>query len=320
MNQETPQTLIEAVKYFADYQNAHNFLVSIRWADGKVCCPTCGSIRVRYIQTRRQWECRETHAKKRFSLKTGTIMEQSPLPLEKWLAALWLEVNAKNSVSSYEIHRSLGVTQKSAWFMLHRLRHALQVGSFDKKLSGVVEADETYVGGRTSNMHAKRRKEFGSAAGGAGKAIVMGVLERRGDVRAKVIRSNKSGFLKSVVRANVKKGSHLFTDDNKSYRSLHPEYKHQFVNHKIQYVRDIVHTNGLENFWSLFKRCIKGTHISIEPFHLQAYLDSEVFRFNHRKTDDKERFNASAPGMIGRRLTYKALIGASEGDTTSAQN
>ncbi len=314
--ENVPKTLQEAIKYFAEYQNAHNFMLQVRWPGGRVCCPNCGSVRVRYIRTRRQWECREQHTKKRFSLKTGTIMEDSPLPLEKWLAALWLEVNCKNSISSYEIHRALGVTQKTAWFMLHRIRHALHIGSFDKKLCGVVEADETAIGGLAKNMHKHvRDRRIGKGTGAAGKTVVMGLLSRGGEVRTEIMREMHVKAIRAKVEKHVEPGSQLMTDELYAYKTLADSYVHQFVNHTVKYVNGNVHTNGLENFWSLFKRCIKGTHISIEPCHLAAYLDSETFRFNNRKLKDGGRFVMGAGGFQGKRLTYKALIGASEDHT-----
>lgn len=319
----TPKTLQEAIKHFADYANCHAFMVGIRWPGGEVCCPNCGSLRVRYIQTRRQWECREKHPKRRFSLKTGTIMEDSPLPLEKWLVALWLEINCKNSISSWEVHRAMGVTQKTAWFMLHRIRLALKRGSFTKMgVSGAaVEADETYVGGLAKFMHEKRRKEIIKRTGVHDKATVVGLLERHdgkkhSTVRAAVIKDTSHASLYPVIHKHVEKGATIYTDALQSYRKLSPDYAHEFIDHAEAYVRGTVHTNGLENFWCLFKRCIKGTHVSVEPFHLEAYVDSEAFRFNHRELKDGGRFLVAAPGMIGKRLTYKALIGASEDHTS----
>jgi transposase-like protein len=328
MNTETttPITLQDAIKFFADYANAHAFMVQIRWPGGQVCCPTCGGARVRYIRTRRQWECRESHPKRRFSLKTGTIMEESPIALEKWLAALWLEVNCKNSISSYEIHRDLGVTQKTAWFMLHRIRFALHVGSFDAKLAGQIEADETLVGGRAINMHKeKREKRVGGKTGGNHMTCVMGLLERHGPkkhstVRTAVLDNRQKETLHAIIHKNVEPGSAVFTDALKAYDGLNPTFVHQFIDHAEKYVEGIVHTNGLENYWSLFKRCIKGTHVSVSPFHLAAYADSEGFRFNNRKTNDGQRFLGVANSITGKRLTYKALIGASEDHTTTASN
>jgi hypothetical protein len=325
MNTETntPKTMQEAIKYFADYANAHAFMVSVRWPDGQVKCPTCGGCRVRYIATRHQWECREKHPQKRFSLKTGTVMEQSPLPLEKWLACYWYEVNCKNSVSSYEIHRELGVTQKTGWFMLHRIRFALKQGSFEKMgRNGVpVEADETYIGGRSENMHKHVRARKIRGGGQGGKAVVMGLLERHSGKKHSTVRTEvmpkqlSQADMHAVIHRYVEPGAHLMTDEGASYKRLYGEFEHHFINHAEKYAEGIVHTNGLENFWALFKRCIKGTHISVDPHHLSAYLDSEAFRFNHRKMNNAGRFNLVANRIHGKRLTYKALIGASEGYT-----
>lgn len=179
---KSPKTLLEASRYFADYDNCHQFLVELRWPDGKVACPQCGSEHVTYLKTQRRWKCYEKHPKPQFSLKTGTIFEDSPLPIDKWLVALWLIVNCKNGISSMEISRDLGITQKSAWFMAHRLRAALHAGSFDK-LSGEVEVDETFIGGKARNMHLAQRKRRITGTGGKDKVAVLGMLERGGKVR-----------------------------------------------------------------------------------------------------------------------------------------
>jgi transposase-like protein len=313
------KTLTEAIECFADPNNAHELMVRIRWPGGEICCPNCGSLRVRYIQTRRQWECREQHAKRRFSLKTGTIMEESPLALKTWLAAIWLEINAKNSISSCEIARALGITQKSAWFVLHRVRFAIKQRSFEKMgRNGIpVEADETYVGGLAKNMHKKEREAKIKGTGGSNKTAVMGLLERHdgkkhSTVRAEVLSNVQRQTLHAIIHKNVEPGAHLMTDELSAYKALYTDFEHQFVDHTNRYAEGIVHTNGLENFWALFKRCIKGTHISVEPFHLAAYLDSEAFRFNDRKVKDGDRFMLALGSVSGKRLTYKALIGASE--------
>ena len=325
MNAETntPETLQEAIKHFAHYPNAHAFMVQIRWPDGQIKCPTCGGCRVRYIATRRQWECREGHPHKRFSLKTGTVMEDSPLPLEKWLAAMWLEINCKNSVSSWEIHRELGVTQKTGWFLLHRVRFALKQGTFEKmgRNGTPVEADETFIGGRSENMHAKRRAERIKGRGQVGKTVVMGLLERHSGKKHSTVRTEvlpkhpTQEDMHAIIHRNVEPGAHLMTDDHAAYKQLYGDFEHQFVDHATRYAEGIVHTNGLENFWSLFKRCIKGTHVSIGPQHTAAYLDSEGFRFNNRQTDNANRFRMVTNLIHGKRLTYKALISASEGYT-----
>lgn len=316
MKDGSPETLVEAVRFFADEDVALRFMVDLRWGGmDKVHCPRCGSARVRFISTRRVWECRETHQvgqPKRFSLKTNTIMEDSPLSLGTWLVAIWLEANAKNSISSYEVHRSLGITQKSAWFMQQRIRLAMQSGDFFKKLTGDVEVDETFIGGKARNMHAKKRAEKikGTGGAGSGKAVVMGLLQRHGEVRTLVVDSTRRNTLQPVVRAYVETGANVYTDALASYTGLSDEYVHNVIDHAECYVKGNVHTNGLENFWSLFKRCIKGTHVSVEPFHLFRYLDAECYRFNNRKTNDCARFLGVVQSVEGKRLTYKNLIGA----------
>jgi len=309
-----PETLVEAVRMFADQGTALRFMVALRWPNG-VCCPQCGSTRVRFISTRRIWECRESHPCRRFSIKTGTIMEDSPLPLDKWLIGIWLEANAKNSVSSYEVHRALGITQKSAWFMQQRIRLAMQNGDFFKQLTGEVEVDETFIGGKARNMHKGKRKAKGRGA--AGKAVVMGLLQRHGEVRTLVVDNTKRSTLQPVVREHVEKGAAVFTDALASYAGLAPTYVHQVIDHAECYAKGNIHTNGLENFWSLFKRCIKGTHVSVEPFHLFRYLDAECYRFNNRKTDDGNRFIGVVQSIDGKRLTYKSLIGEVDPETLS---
>jgi transposase-like protein len=317
MNTETPKlkTLMEAVQYFADPDATLRHFVQIRWPAG-VCCPNCGSTAVSFLANQRRWQCHTKHSKRQFSAKVGTIFEESPLPLEKWLVAVWLETNAKNSISSYEVARALGITQKSAWFMLHRVRYALHVGSFDKKLAGTVEADETFVGGLSKNMHKSRRAKL-TGTGGSDKTAVMGLLARHdgkkhSTVRAHVLPNVQRETLHALIHKNVEPGSNVYTDAWKAYRNLDASYFHDFVDHTEQYVKGAVHTNGLENFWSLFKRCIKGTHVSVEPFHLAAYVDSEAFRFNHREVKDGDRFLLAMKSVTGKRLTYKALTGALE--------
>jgi transposase-like protein len=311
-----PQTLIEAIRFFSDPDICLDFMARLRWPDGKVTCPTCGSQQVRFIGTRRLWECKTKHPRKQFSIKVGTIFEDSPIPLDKWLSTMWLITNAKNGVSSYEISRSIGVTQKTAWFMLHRIRLAMETDSFDK-MSGEVEADETFVGGRRMFMHPGRKERVfkGKKGGPVGKAVVMGLLERHGPdghsrVRTKVVKTTRRTSLAPEIRKNVAAGSELFTDSHLSYVGL-DEYAHEFINHAEEYVSGRVHTNGMENFWSLLKRAIKGTYVAVEPFHLSRYVDEQAFRYNNRKTVDGSRFQRVVGGIVGKRLTYQELIGAS---------
>jgi transposase-like protein len=308
---EFPRTLQQAILYFSKPENCTTFLSQLRWPNG-VTCPVCESDKVSYLSTRALWKCKA--CKKQFSVKVGTVMEDSPIGLDKWLSAIWLIANAKNGISSYEVSRSLGVTQKSGWFLLHRIRLAMQTGTF-KKLSGTIEADETVIGGLARNMHKNKRAAKITGLGGAGKMLVMGILERHGEVVAKVVSDTQRETLQREVRHNVKQGSEVFTDAWRAYQGLDADYVHEFVNHSNEYVRGRVHTNGIENFWSLLKRSIKGTYVSVEPFHLFRYLDEQSFRFNKRKGKDADRFVEVAGMVTGRRLTYKELIGKDDKTT-----
>jgi transposase-like protein len=315
------QSLQEAILYFSEFENCRKFMVELRWPNGIITCPRCGAEKVSWLEKARVWKCYAKHEKPTFTLKTGTIFEESPIPLEKWLPAAWLVINCKNGISSYEIGRALGVTQKSAWFMLHRVRLAMQNGSIEK-LSGSVEADETFVGGKIGNMNskAKARKILRdgrlTTAGPVGKAIVMGLLERHGSggskARVQVVSKRKRGHLLPIVKHHVEKGANMYTDELRSYRDLLVDYTHEVIDHTEAYVRGQVHTNGMENFWSLFKRALKGAYVSVEPFHLQAYADEQCFRFNNRKLTDAERFAIVMSQIVGKRLTYDELTGKTE--------
>jgi len=302
---QLPKTLQEAIKFFADTRNT--FMAQMRWPEG-VTCPYCEGKAVSYLSTRRKWKCMNKACHKQFSVKVGTIMEDSPIGLDKWLAAMWLIANAKSGISSYEIHRALGVTQKSAWFLLHRIRLAMQTGTF-KKLSGEVEVDETYIGGLARNMHATIKHRRITSSGRKDKVAVMGILERGGEVRVEVVSDTSPKSLQGGIKRHVEKGADLFTDSFWSDRGLNSEYAHQVINHALEYVRGNVHTNGIENFWSLLKRSIKGTYVSVEPFHLFRYLDEQTFRFNQRKGKDADRFIQAVRQVAGKRLTYEGLTG-----------
>jgi transposase-like protein len=312
---DSPRTLQQAILYFADYDRCREFLMDLRWPDGKVACPKCGSEHVVYLAKARAWKCYGKHSAPKFTLKTGTIFEDSPLGLDKWLAALWLLVNAKNGISSCEIARSIGITQKSAWFMAHRLRFALHHGSFDK-LTGEVEADETFIGGKARNMHVAQRKRRITGTGGKDKTAVMGILERGGKVRTVVVENRRKKALQAEVHAHVEAGSALYTDALLSYEGLEGKYAHQVIDHAVKYVDGQVHTNGLENYWSLLKRGIAGTYVSVEPFHLFRYLDEQAFRYNNRKEmNDFDRFEMAASQIVGKRLTWKQAIGMQDDAT-----
>ena len=308
-----PKTLTEAIRYFTDADNCLNYLVARRWPDG-VVCPTCGRKDVSFVPSRRLWQCKTRHPKAQFSIKTGTIIEDSPLGLDKWLPVMWLVANCKNGVSSWEIHRTLGVTQKTAWFMLHRIRLGMQDDQGGGgTLSGEVEVDETFIGGKARNMHAAKRREKIQGRGPTGKSVVMGMLQRGGKVRAMVIEKRDLETLQGNVRQHVSKGSKVFTDELISYWGLNADYVHKIINHAEEYVRGNVHTNGMENFWSLLKRGLSGTYVSVEPFPLFRYIDEQAFRYNNRKDmTDADRFSLLCTQITGKRITYAELT-AQEG-------
>jgi transposase-like protein len=308
---QTPATFQEAIRYFSNPDAALDFVAGLRWPSG-VTCPRCGAAEPAFLRTRRVWNCKA--CRKQFSAKVGTVMEDSPIGLDKWLPCLWLVVNCKNGVSSYEIARDLGVTQKTAWFMAHRARLAMQSGTFET-MSGEVEVDETYIGGKARFMHSSKRRAKITGTGGKDKAAVMGLLQRHSAkghsiVKVRVVPNVRRATVSPEIRANVAEGSEVFTDALKSYNDLGADFVHKVIDHAERYVDGRVHTNGLENFWSLLKRSIRGTYTNVEPFHLFRYLDEQSFRFNARKLTDGVRFVIAAAGIFGKRLTYQELIGA----------
>jgi transposase-like protein len=307
------KTLQEAIIHFAEPSNCFNYVVARRWPNG-VVCPTCGNTKISFLKNQNKWQCTNRHAKRQFSIKTGTIFEDSPLGLDKWLVAMWLLVTCKNGISSYEVHRDLGISQKSAWHLMHRVRLAVHNGSLDK-MSGHIEADETFIGGEARNMHASKRALRITGRGGKDKTAVMGILERGGKVRTSIVANRKKKTLQSEIRKHVEAGSALYTDFLLSYDGLESDYAHQVVDHAVQYVDGQIHTNGLENYWSLLKRTISGTYVSVEPFHLFRYLDEQAYRFNHRKDDDGkplddgQRFDLAVRQIVGKRLTWAEVTG-----------
>lgn len=305
-----PTTLQEAILYFANPGNCREYLVARRWPDG-VTCPRCGSGNALFMEKYNRWHCRGKHDAPQFTLKTGTLMEDSPIGIDKWLMAMWQIVNSKNGISSYEVHRAIGVTQKTAWFLDHRIRLMLGDDSTEK-LSGEVEADETFIGGKARNMHLDKKARRITGTGTKDKTAVMGILERGGKVKTTVVPNRKKTALQAEVKKHVEAGSSLYTDALLSYEGLASEYAHQVVDHAVEYVNGRIHTNGLENFWALLKRGINGTYISVEPFHLFRYLDEQAFRYNNRKFTDAERFEFAVRGMVGKRLTYAEVTGKVE--------
>jgi transposase-like protein len=318
MENVKPKTLMEAIRHYADADAALGEVADSRWPEG-VTCQHCGAEKPMFLKTRRIWKC--SKCRKQFSIKTKSVFEDSPISLDKWLTATWMIANCKNGISSYEIMRALGVTQKTAWFMLHRIRLAM-MDDDGNKLSGEVEADETFVGGKIANMHRKSKRFARAKSAGTNwnKTIVMGLLQRNGDVRAAVAPSRTKHHVEPFLQENIEAGSKLYTDELPVYGHVAPELDKEFVNHLEAYVQGRVHTNGMENFWSLLKRGLKGTYVSVDPAHLQAYVDEQVFRFNNRKdADDFDRFKLLLSQIVGRRVTYAQLIGK-EGETEPASN
>ena len=313
---ETPRNLQAAIAHFSDPQRAFEAAVELRWPGGNVTCPRCGKAKHSFIKTRRIWFCYE--CKKQFTVKVGTIFEDSPLGLDKWMIALWMLANCKNGISSYELGKVLGIRQNSAWFMLHRIREAMKEPNLGRKIGGgpgsECEVDETYIGGKAINMH-KARRIKALAQGHKGKAIVQGFYDRDvRQVRAQVVPNVKRETLQNAVLQNIKFGSTVYTDDAVGYDKLKIRFVHDVVNHSVQYVKGRVSTNGLENFWSLVKRTLHGTYVSVEPFHLDRYIDEQVFRFNNRATKDNkltdaDRFAFLMGQVAGKRLTYAELTG-----------
>jgi transposase-like protein len=308
---ETPKTLLEAVRYFSSLDACHELMVRIKWPDGRIVCPKCAGENVGVIASRRLLQCKAKGCRKQFSAKVGTIFEDSPLGLDKWLVAVWAIANAKNGVSSCEVARALGTTQKTAWFMMHRIRVAMKTGTF-KKMAGEVESDETFVGGKAANMHKARRERDILGRGAVGKAVVHGLLQRRtadtpSQVRATVVPNTEAETLMPAIARNVQAGATVYTDAHRSYQNLWFGFVHDFIDHTTAYVRGRVHTNGLENFWSLLKRSVRGTYIRPAPFQLERYVDEQVFRFNERTGTDWTRFCAVMKGVVGRRLTWREL-------------
>ncbi len=297
-----------AIEYFADpeicFQGCQSGEVGIE--ERGPSCPQCSATRLSFLTTRRMWTCLE--CRKQFSVKVGTIFEDSPIPLNKWMCAMWLVANCKNGVSSYEIARALKVTQRTAWFMDHRIRYAMHHGTINK-MSGAVEADETFIGGKARNMHPGKRAEKIRGRGPLGKAIVFGLLDRNtGKVHTEVVDTRRKGHIHRVIREHVEPGAELNTDALKSYEGL-DEYTHKVIDHAEAYVDGTVHTNRMENYWSLLKRAVKGTYVSVEPFHLFRYLDEQAFRYNERHLTDRERFEKVLGMISGKRLTYARVRG-----------
>ena len=284
---QLPNTLQEAMVFFSDPERTFRYAVLLRWPNGKVACPRCESTEHSFISTRRLWFCK--NCKKQFTVKVGTIFEDSALGMDKWMLAVWMIANCKNGISSYELARALGVTQKSAWFMLHRIRLAMHNKDF-VKLGGrgqEVEVDETFIGGAARFMHADRRKKVITERGVKDKTAVMGMLERGGEVRANVIPTRRKHIVQGEIRKHVKAHSAIYSDALLSYQGLaHQDFSHQVIDHAERYVDGQIHTNGLENFWSLLKRQLKGTYMqrrTIPPFPVRRRASFPLQQSRHQR-------------------------------------
>ena len=297
-------SLMQMMETFSDEQVCIDHLRAIRWKDGAYC-PYCGSTKVYHFSDGRTHKCGD--CRQRFSIKVGTIFEDTKLPLRKWFMAIWMVTSHTKGIASTQLAKDLKITQKSAWFLLHRLRHAARTKSFNKPLEGIIEADETYIGGKEKNKHA--HKKTPGSQGGANKKVVMGIMERNGELRATTILNADAKTLKAQIEANVAPGSNVMTDEHRGYTGIGDKFHHHTVNHSIgQYVKHyFIHTNGLENAWSLFKRKIDGIHHWVSGEHLDRYLCEFTFRHNRRKMGEGQRVNALL-GQVEGRLTYKALV------------
>ncbi len=316
MEQALPKTEMDAVRYFADEQTCIDFVASLRWLDGNPTCPHCGNKESYFLNTRKIYKCKAKECRKQFSIKTGTIFEDSAIKLDKWLIAIWKIANAKNGISSYELSRALGITQKSAWFVNHRIREAMTNGSIEK-MGGTVECDEAFIGGNAKNMHRAKRERFLPRYSSKNrvtshKTAVFGMVQRGGKVKAQVLKTGfkiKAQDVRPIIDENIEPNSEVFTDQSVIYNQLYQQYVHDTVNHMVEYVRGNVHTNSIENFWSLLKRTIKGTYISVSPAHLQKYVEEQMFRYNERHGNDQQRFVSMLELISGKRLTYSQLSG-----------
>jgi transposase-like protein len=315
VNMKAPKTLQQAVVMFSNPDDALAYAIKLRWPEG-VTCPRCGSKESRFVKTRRLWFCKG--CQKQFTIKVGTIFEDSAVDIGKWMIAYWMLLNCKNGVSSYEVAKAIGVTQKTAWFILHRLRLAMQdTAHGGGKLGGPgsrVEVDETFIGGKARNMHVRKRMALGKMTGGEGKTVVLGMLERGGKVRTRVVPNREGVTLQPIIREHVKGGAKIMSDEHAGYNGLEDEFLRGVVNHAVTYVDGQVHTNGMENYWSLVKRGLNGTYVAVEPFHLFRYLDEQAFRYNNRKAGDRkltdsERFELGMSQVSGKRLTFDTLTG-----------
>ena len=296
--------LIELLTYFKNEQVCRNYLEKMRW-NNQITCPYCKHEKVFKYSNGKTYCC--AGCNKQFSVRVGTIFENSKISLKKWITAIYLITSHKKGISSIQLHKDIGVTQKPAWFMLHRIRFAFRLNKSTDKLSGICEADETYIGGQEKNKH-KDKKTYGTQGRSTKtKIAVAGIVERGGELRAQVVNNTSGKVLKPFIIDNVKDGGVINTDEWLGYKGLKKIFDHRVVNHnQKQYVNGDAHTNTMESFWAWLKRGITGIYHSMSRKHIQQYVDEFVFRYNTKDYNENYRFNVMLNNINGR-LTYKQL-------------
>jgi transposase-like protein len=298
-------SLTQLLKHYSDETVCRAYLVKQRWEDGKPKCPYCGWDKVYNIEGGKRYKCANNTCYKKFSVTVGTIFESSNIPLNLWFAAVYLSSAHKKGISSLQLGRDIGVSQKTAWFMLHRIRKAFSTHA-PNMLHDIVQVDETYVGGKNKNRHSDKKKDGGQ--GGSGKTIVMGLMQKHGKVMNFIIPDIHSATLLPIIKDNVSKGAIVVTDELRGYAPMSSDYKHVSVNHGgNEYVRGAFDTNSMEGYWSLLKRGLLGIYHSVSPKHLHRYCDEFSYRFNSRGMMDNERFILTLQKVEGR-LKYADLI------------
>lgn len=298
------KSLVHLLDHFKEESTCIEYLVQTRWNGGAVCCPHCGNEKV--YTTNRGYKCADKDCYKKFTVTTGTIFENTKISLRFWFAAIYLGTAHKKGISSLQLSRDLNITQKTAWFLLHRVREMLNENAPDL-LDGTVEVDETFVGGKNKNRHNDKKKDKNDNL--AGKTPVFGTLQRGGDVRTHVVPNVQGDTLKGIIKATVIAESIMVSDEAQAYKGLDVYYDHLSVNHsRGQYVNGLAHTNSIEGFWSLLKRGIVGIYHNVSPKHLHRYCNEFEYRYNTRKVKDGDRFELAIKNVSGKRLTYTNLI------------